>query len=163
MSKAMLMTQLEFSRHLIVGSASEMTDEEALEAPPGGGNGFNWILGHILVSRARILALLGDETGVIPAEKAGAYSRGSDGRLDSSSAMSLAAMLDALDSSQWRLVGALDRLGDEALAQLVPESPFGRDEETLGTLLAGFLFHEAYHAGQLGLLLRLAGHEGVIR
>jgi hypothetical protein len=140
MSKAMLTTQLEFTRHLIVGSAAEMTDVEALEAPSAGGNSFNWILGHILVSRARILALLGDETGVIQAEKAVAYSRGSDGRLDSSSAMSLAAMLEMLDSSQGKLVGALDRLRDEALGQLVPESPFGRDEETLGTLLAGFSF-----------------------
>jgi uncharacterized damage-inducible protein DinB len=162
MSKAMLTTQVEFTRY-VGGSAAEMTNEEAIEPPPGGGNSFNWILGHILVGRARILALLGDETELIPAERAGPYSRGSVGRLDSSSAMSLAAMLEALDSSQKRMVAGIESLDEEALGRVVPESPFGRDEETLETMLAGFLFHEAYHAGQLGVLRRLAGHEGFIR
>jgi uncharacterized damage-inducible protein DinB len=148
MSKAMLTTQVEFTRYVVGGSAAEMTDEEALEPPPGGGNSFNWILGHILVGRARILALLGDETELIPAERAGPYSRGSVGRLD---------------SSQKRMVAGIESLDEEALGRVVPESPFGRDEETLETMLAGFLFHEAYHAGQLGVLRRLAGHEGFIR
>ncbi len=35
-------------------------------------------------------------------------------------------------------------------------------KETVGTLLAGLVFHDAYHVGQTGLLRRIAGHAGVL-
>jgi len=35
--------------------------------------------------------------------------------------------------------------------------------KTVGNQLAFFQFHEAYHAGQVGLLRRLAGKEGALR
>jgi uncharacterized damage-inducible protein DinB len=45
---------------------------------------------------------------------------------------------------------------------LVPDSPTGDPDETLGSLLAVALFHQAYHAGQLGILRRIAGESGAI-
>lgn len=35
-------------------------------------------------------------------------------------------------------------------------------DETMGSLLAAVLFHQAYHAGQLGILRRIAGESVAI-
>ncbi len=37
------------------------------------------------------------------------------------------------------------------------------EKETIGSLMAGMAFHEAYHCGQLGVLRRMAGAEGIIK
>ena len=38
-----------------------LTHEESLVRPPAGGNPANWILGHIIVTRDRILEHLGEQ------------------------------------------------------------------------------------------------------
>ena len=35
--------------------------------------------------------------------------------------------------------------------------------EAVGSLLAGLLFHEAYHVGQTGVLRRLIGMDGALK
>ncbi len=45
---------------------------------------------------------------------------------------------------------------------LVPDGPTGNPEETVGSLLAVVMFHQAYHSGQLGILRRIAGESGAI-
>ena len=51
---------------------------------------------------------------------------------------------------------------DEALAAEAPFSPTDNPDETIGSLLAGLSFHEAYHAGQIGLLRRIVGKQGAL-
>ena len=61
------------------------------------------------------------------------------------------------------LVNCLDRLSPADMDKPAPFSPTGNPKETMGTLLASLAFHEAYHAGQTGLLRRVIGREGVIK
>ena len=56
----------------------------------------------------------------------------------------------------------LEAITDEALAAEAPFSPTDNPDETIGSLLAGLSFHEAYHAGQIGLLRRIVGKQGAI-
>jgi hypothetical protein len=53
---------------------------------------------------------------------------------------------------------------DEELAANVPEE-FNRPPlaGSIGDALSRLNFHESYHAGQIGLLRRIAGKEGAIK
>ncbi len=52
----------------------------------------------------------------------------------------------------------LDLVGAKA-----PFSPKDDENETVGSLLAGLAFHEAYHTGQLGILRRVSGADGAVK
>ncbi|MBU1676531.1 DinB family protein, partial [bacterium] len=54
-------------------------------------------------------------------------------------------------------------LTEDRLDEPAPFSPGNDETETVGSLLAGLAFHESYHCGQLGLLRRLLGKDGVIK
>ena len=61
------------------------------------------------------------------------------------------------------LQAGLAGLTSDLLAAKAPFSPSQDEKETNGSLLAGLVFHEAYHNGQLGTLRRLSGAAGVIK
>ncbi len=132
-----------------------LSHDESLQQPEPGGNCLNWVLGHIVASRNSMLKLAGEEP--IWSEAAAApYARGSDGLRDVSRARPLAEILADLRRAQERLLGRLGRMSDADLAAPVKDG-------TVGSQLAFLHFHEAYHAGQVGLLRRLLGKEGAIR
>ena len=72
-------------------------------------------------------------------------------------------MLAAIAAAQDSILAGLDAITPEALAAPAPLSPGGNPDETVGSLLAGLVFNEAYHSGQLGVLRRAAGKDGIIR
>jgi hypothetical protein len=61
------------------------------------------------------------------------------------------------------LVAGLSGLPHEAMDRPAPFSPTGNPNETMGSLLASFAFHEAYHVGQTGILRRVIGREGALK
>jgi uncharacterized damage-inducible protein DinB len=62
-----------------------------------------------------------------------------------------------------RFDAGLAALPEERLAERVPMSPTGNPNETVGTMLATIVQHQAYHSGQLGVLRRVAGKPGAIK
>ena len=62
-----------------------------------------------------------------------------------------------------RLLEGLSEVPDETWSSPAPPRPGGDPDETIGTLLTFLVFHEAYHVGQLGVIRRALGYEGVIR
>ena len=132
-----------------------ITHDESCRAPQGGGNSLNWVLGHIAASRNDIHALIGTAPAWT-AETAMPYLRGSSGMADSATARPVP-----------EIVGVLDRSTETIKARLAEMSTadFERklDKGTVGENLAFLQFHESYHAGQVGLLRRLLGKDGVIR
>jgi hypothetical protein len=73
------------------------------------------------------------------------------------------SLLAAWDQLADRVDVGLAGLSLDVLDRPAGFSPSGNPEETVGSLLSTVLFHQAYHAGQLGLLRRISGHEGAIR
>ena len=137
------------------------THEEALAQPPGGGNCVNWIVGHVVVHRNHMLRALGAE----PVWDAGIdarYDRGSEPVTGAEGAQTLDALRDALDRSREALLAALEATTDAQLAA-VPEAASGSATGPLGRRLALLIAHEAYHAGQVGMLRRISGRPGAIR
>ena len=126
-----------------------VTHEESLVQPPFRGNCLNWVLGHIVVSRAETLTSL-EEALPWNDTDAARYQRNSDPIGSAEQALPLAQLLDLLEQSQTRLLAGLSRISTERLAAT-------GDDGTLAEQIAFSNWHETYHVGQLELLRQLAG------
>jgi hypothetical protein len=156
-----LLMQYRFAHYVLKTNTEGMDHADSLVQPQPAGNCANWVLGHILVSRNMILRLLGAEP-LLGDDESQPYRRGSaplgDGAAD---AVSFEKLLGMLDASQETIMERLPTLDDEALAREVT-GPFGKPEQ-LGNVIGALHFHEAYHAGQIGVIRRLLGREGAIK
>ena len=132
----------------------DVTHEESLTQPQAAGNCLNWVLGHIVATRNSLMKLIGDNP-LWTEQETDRYRRGSQPLLDGEMALPLSKMLTDLKTSQDKLLDRLQKMSPEEL-----ESPL--EEGTKYEQLAVLQFHEAYHAGQLGLLRRLIGKPGAI-
>ena len=133
-----------------------ITHEESLVFPRPAGNCLNWVLGHILASRNRLLPLIGVPP-VWPLEMAFLYSGIDEAEWSVDVAVDFRKIESDLAVSQQELLNALEVIPDERLATEVSEN------RTVASALGFLLFHESYHGGQVALLRRLLGKEGVIR
>ena len=156
-----LAIQLRYTHWVVLASLEGLADEQYFQSPQGGGNCLNWVLGHLVQARNGTLVMLGQEP-VIDADLIDRYQRGSDAITGPDGAVPGADLRAAFQQSQRGLLAGLAALTDEAIAAPAPISPGNDPDETVGSLLAGLLFHEAYHAGQLGLIRRTLGEPGVI-
>ena len=139
-----------------------VTQEESLIQPSPGGNCLNWVVGHLACIYNKMLPMLGQEP-VMDAEALKRYDRGAPPMKDAAEALELRDLLAAFDKATERVDAGLARITPEALDQKVADSPSGNPDETVRTLLSTVVFHQAYHAGQTGILRRIAGKEGAIR
>jgi uncharacterized damage-inducible protein DinB len=152
----------EFSYAATMRNLQDLSNEDSLVLPEGGGNCLNWVLGHIVASRLGTLMLAG-ATPALTGERLAPYRRGShpegtEGFVD------LATLRGWLSDTQQQLIPALAALSEEDLDQLVPEEQ-RRPPLTgsIGDALIRLHYHEGYHNGQIGVLRRLAGKEGAIK
>lgn len=139
-----------------------VTQEESLIQPQPEGNCLNWVVGHLLCIYNKALPRLGQQ----PVPEAGdlkRYDRGASPLEDPADALDIQKLLTAWDEATQRVDAGLAGLTAEILDQPVPNSPSGNPNETVRSLLATILFHQAYHAGQTGVLRRITGKEGAIR
>lgn len=157
-----LITQLGFTRFVIAKNTEGLTHGDSLVQPSPAGNCLNWVLGHIVASRSRLLELLDREPIWDDALKK-RYETGSPPLTDPERALPLETILRDFEGSQEPLVEGLRELSTERLAETAPFSPTNDPDETVGSLVTSFVFHEAYHAGQTGILRRIAAKEGAIR
>ena len=139
-----------------------MTQEESLIQPSPGGNCLNWVVGHLACIYNKTLPLLGQEP--VPGEAAlKRYDRGAPPIREAGEALELRDLLAAFDKATERFDAGLAGLSPEVLDRKAPFSPGNDPNETVRSLLSTTLFHQAYHAGQTGILRRIAGKEGAIR
>ena len=114
-------------------------------------NCFNWVVGHLVDNRNRVLATLGKES-VLP--EAARYERGSE-EMDAAgeTAVSFPILLQAINDAQNTISTALAELTSDDLAQWLD----AEKRHSLGDRLAFLQWHETYHVGQLELLRQLTG------
>lgn len=122
-----------------------------VQAAPDGVH-MNWILGHVLHSRQVLLEALGVDASVKNTEILKAYARGS--KAQTLEIMPSHDLVQALEVSQTAIEAALKD------ADFSTPSPMGKG--TLEDYLDSMTWHETYHAGQSGVLRRLAGFPGQI-
>jgi hypothetical protein len=156
-----LSIQLRYTTHVFQANLAGLSDDDALRQPETGGNCLNWVTGHVVGTRGAMLGLLGQECP-FPAERYERYRRGTAPLTGAAGAMPLATMVADFAATAEPLRAGLAALTKNALAAKAPFSPGGREDETVGSLLVGLVFHEAYHNGQLGTLRRLTGAPGAL-
>lgn len=140
-----------------------LSQEDSLIQPHAGGNCLNWVVGHLLQTYdGAVLPMLG-EAPVLGKEALARYDRGTPELRDPADALALSDLLAAWDVASKRVDAGLARLSPERLDQPAPFTPRNNPHETVRSLLTIVMFHQAYHAGQAGLLRRMAGKEGAIR
>jgi uncharacterized damage-inducible protein DinB len=138
-----------------------VTHDESLIQPQPGGNCMNWVVGHLVWAYQGALPLLGQEPVMKPTEVE-RYARHSPPIKNPEEAVDFDNLMDAWDKSAERLDAGLSRLTPEVLDQPAANSPTGNPNETVRSLLATMLFHQAYHAGQTAVLRRITGKPGAI-
>ena len=157
-----LTIQYGYTGFVFAGNLKGLSEEDGLIQPPTGGNCLNWVAGHIVDSRGATLELLGQERP-FPADKYARYGRGTDAVTVSKGTVPLGEMLADFAATGDGLKAGLAGLTSERLAEKAPFSPGNNEKETVGSLMVGLAFHESYHCGQLGVLRRMAGAEGIIK
>lgn len=141
--------------------ASDFSQEESLLNPKPAGNCLNWVLGHMMCVYDRILPALG-QAPVMGLGRLERYDRGLSPLCNSSEGIDLGELLSAWDEAVRRLDVGLANLTPEVLNEPAPFSPTNYSKETMRSLLTTIFFHQSYHAGQAGMLRRMAGRPGAI-
>ena len=139
-----------------------LTHEESVRAPGDGGNCANWVLGHMLAIRFHALRMLDLEMPMVE-DRLADYVRGTDPEADGGKTdwLDFRELKQAYKASQKAITAKLREMDEEAWNRPLPE-PTHLTGETVGSAMAFFAFHDAYHAGQLGMLRRSAGKPGAI-
>ena len=141
-------TVYKFNHRVIRMNLDGISHEDSLKTPAEGGNSLNWILGHVILSRDEIFELLGLEKSC-DEKMFTKYERGTKD-FGPADAIKLETLIEMFDESQRKL------------EEKIKEVDLKTDEEKSKNL-AFYSFHEAYHAGQTGLLRRICGKEGAIK
>lgn len=136
----------------------DMTHDQSLAQPAGGGNCANWILGHLVNVHNGVMQLAGAAPVWEDAQLARA---GFEPITGPQNAIDFDTMRAKFLGSRDRCLAAITALTDAQLEEHVPD-PFG-DTCPRGSLLNLLAYHQSYHTGQLGTARRVAGMEGAVR
>jgi hypothetical protein len=161
-SIANLRHQSDLTRIVVGLNAEGISHGDSLAQPRPGGNCFNWVLGHLVAIYGEALPLLGQQP-VRPREELSHYARGAAPITNAAEALRIEDLRKWWEESCLRFDAGLAALSEERLAEHAPFSPGNDPNETVGSLLATVVHHQAYHSGQLGVLRRVAGKPGAIK
>lgn len=145
-----------FDRNLKIVQAQTkgLSHADSLLQLPFRGNCLNWVLGHLVSNRDRVLTLLGEVPVGNEAIQA-RYGYGSEPVLgEGEGVQRMEVLLEMLERSQERINAALTRITPEELSK---ETQDHRGKTTVAERLFFLYFHETYHVGQTELLRQLAG------
>lgn len=154
-----LAVQLGYLRGVLTAQTGDLTQEESLFQPEGGGNCVNWLVGHIVVSRDMMLEIVG-RPPLLDAATRARYAQGSEPISGPGEGVEeLSRLLATYKESQGPILEGMAAMSAADRATMIPW--FGAEMDKRGAL-GGLLFHEAYHVGQAGLLRRLLGKASAI-
>jgi hypothetical protein len=154
--------QAQLAHSVVKQNLEGLTHEESLVQPQPGGNCLNWIVGHLVWAYAGALPLVGQKP-MVEQGRLSQYARGGPPLTDSSRALDFGELLAAWDEGARRMDEGLASFPAESLERPAPASPTGNPNETVRSLLATIMFHQAYHVGQTAVLRRLIGKPGAVK
>lgn len=143
-----LTTIFNYNHYVINENFKDISQQDSLISSPSGGNCMNMVLGHIVVTRDALLEILGIER-ICNENLNKIYAQGAP-LVKQSEAVDKDDLLRMFNESQ------------EKTMKVLPETDLSSDEEKVKNI-SGLAFHEAYHAGQLGVLRRISGKEGALK
>ena len=154
--------QLGLCNHLVELNTRDISHEESLLTPPKGGSCLNQVLGHITRTRNLALGTMGEKQPYAMKEF-DPYDDRTGVPFSRERALPFDELKRRYQSLQEPLVRAIRAIPAGALAAVPPKKMTGAPDETVGSQLATFVFHECYHVGQTGVLRRVVGKPGVVK
>ncbi len=142
---------------IMVKQTDGLTHADSLLQLPFRSNCLNWVLGHIIVYRDKVLEMLG-ERPILSESEMDLYQRESAPITAEESAVPLERLLLVLEQSQDLIVAALKEVPADRLAASADEA----NQRTVGERIEFLQWHETYHVGQLEILRQLAGKDDAI-
>lgn len=145
-----------YNARLIHQQVTGLSHADSLKQPINLPNSLNWLVGHIISARTRLLDAVHQES-VWTDDVRARYRSGSAPIVeDGDGVLSFEQLLSDFDVSQTRLVTGLGLITFEALSQ-----PSGFEDNTIGDSMAYFYFHEVYHIGQIADVATALGNESM--
>jgi uncharacterized damage-inducible protein DinB len=154
--------QTSLTHQVVRANLAGLTHEDSLVQPQPGGNRLNWVLGHLLSVYNELLPLL-NQKPVMAEGTLKRYARGAPPLTDPREALDFQQLITAWNQAIERVDAGLAELPPEVLDRSMANSPSGNPDETIRSLITTVMFHQAYHAGQTGVLRRVAGKDGAIK
>ncbi len=140
-----MVAMLNFQSGIYNNAYEELTNEKSFERPGKNSNHINWLLGHILTCRYMLANICG-------VEDQDPYNKMYFPKLEEANDYKTIEEI----KSHWegisnKLVNVISELTDEELHTEIPNMGTRYD------LINFFIYHEAYHLGQIGYARKLAG------
>jgi uncharacterized damage-inducible protein DinB len=154
--------QLELCAKILERNTGDVSHEDSLVEPEQGGNCLNWVIGHLARTRNMALGTMG-QNSPYPMSDFASYDDRGGVPFSRESALPIEELRRRYKAMQGPLVAAISSMPPDALAAKPPRNMTGDPNETVGSNLATFVFHESYHVGQTGVLRRVVGKPGVIK
>lgn len=154
-----LLQYLKFSDLVVNKNCEEITHEESLVHPQSHGHSFNWVLGHMVRTRNEILELIGRR----PLYSKSKFDVYTPKGFVPEKALNVEELHNSFNAIQKELKDGIQSMSGETLNQPASLIPGKDSGDTIGSVLGTVLWHEAYHAGQLGIIRRVVGKPGVIK
>lgn len=158
MSSTGLIRQFQFNQMTLTMLLADVTQEESLREADAG-KCVNWIAGHIIVARGKLLAALGAEPVWYPRMMA-VYGGQDTGKYSADRAKSLTELQTLLEETLNSLADTLVTV-EIKLMEPCDVLPHVKSDGTVADRAGAFACHEAYHVGQIGLMRRLLGKPGL--
>jgi uncharacterized damage-inducible protein DinB len=153
MAKEAIMIGFNVTQVAVLSNLSEIPDDELTLGIGASGNSMLWIGQHILAGRSEIMNVVSQF--IFGSERA-ANQRTHVPRDG-------VALINALVTSYTDFTQTMIEVKDSDLKRSVPQGVMSVPVSmpTIETFFIGAIFHEAYHAGQLGIARRALGKAGV--
>jgi uncharacterized damage-inducible protein DinB len=144
-----------FNEPFVYHALEGLTKEELWRAPTDRNNGMLWVAGHMVQTRATVLAFLGDpvDTGW-----GNLFDRGAV-LVDPSRYPSKEEIVRVMRDVSPRLSTRLTSLKEDVLTK--PATMQVPGTKTVADELAFFAFHDSYHVGQLSYIRKSLGYPGL--
>jgi len=152
-----LIRYLERQQWVIDKQSEGLSHADSVLQLPFRSNRFNWVLGHIVVYRDKMLTLL-QASPVLETDESAIYQRGSEPLSADEDNVEIERLLKSSQESLERLIVAIQSVSDEFLGDIFDE----QHGTTILDRLEFLLWHENYHLGQLEILRQLAGKDDEI-
>lgn len=142
---AIPLQSLQLQNGIFQNALQDITDEQALFRANDQSNHLNWVLGHLVTCRYMLANSLGlelkDPNGKLYFQPIGAYQY-----------TSLAAIEQQWQNVSGHLLPHLKGLSNEMLGSVIDDQGTSRL-----SILLFYIYHEAYHLGQIGILRKILG------
>src|SRR4051794_34699039 len=134
--------QLSLCSKVLDLNTRDVSHEESLATPDDGGSCLNWVLGHLTRTRNVALASMGQKPPY-PMEDFAPYDDRGGAQFSRESALPFDELRRRYQAMQEPLVKSMQALPSEVLAGPPPRNMTGDPNETVGSNLATFVFHES--------------------